>query len=423
MLEAAQWWDPERIQRERDRLLRSLIATAYHDVPFYRFLMDREGVRVDAIRGVQDLHRLPVVTKDEIRRALYGRTIRATGQPTYATSTSGSTGSTFVVPEDAYTFGWYLSTAILTWEWAGWEIGRPHLQTGINPTRNFKRRLKDRLLRCHYVSAYDLTDSALTSHLRVLERSRIEFLFGYPGSLYLLARHAARQGWNRPMAGIITWGDNLYRHYRDTIETTFGTQVLDTYGMSEGIQIAAQCRGNGPYHVLSLDVAVEILDDRGKPVAPEDVGNIVVTRLHPGPMPFIRYRTGDVGVRGEAIVCGCGRGFEAMKRIQGRETDIVLTPSGNRLIVHFFTGILERFPEIESFQVVQNELESVVIRVVPGTDYTPAISRRMVEELRNHGAADLNISVEEVTTIPVPPSLKRRFVVSNMGTGKHATHR
>ncbi len=416
-LEAAQWWDPDRIAQERDRAVSSLVAIAYRDVPFYRILMDRENVRPGDIRGVHDLQRLPVVTKDQLRGEVFGRVTRPTGQRVYTTSTSGSTGTNFTVREDSFTFGWYLASAMLTWEWAGWEIGQHHLQTGINPVRNLKRRLKDRLLRCHYVSAYDLTDHALTKHLDGIERFGIKFLLGYPGSLYLLARHARKLGWNTRMTGIVTWGDNLYRHYRDEVEAAFGTDVHDTYGMSEGIQIAAQCNGAAPYHILSLDVVAEFLDEHGKPVKPDEVGNIVVTRLHAGPMPFIRYKTGDVGVRGDHPRCSCGRGFELMHRIEGRETDIVLTPSGNRLIVHFFTGILEKFNQIESFQVVQDELEAIIVRVVPGVGFSPEVSRQLVEDLKAHGADDLRIQVEEVPFIPVPPSQKRRFVVSKIRKG------
>ena len=104
-----------------------------------------------------------------------------------------------------------------------------------------------------------------------------------------------------------------------------------------------------------------------------------------------------------------------MQRVEGRETDIVQTPNGNRLIVHFFTGILEKYHQIASFQVVQEEVESITIRVVPGTGFTREVSREMVEDLRAHGAGDLRIDVDEVEVIPVPPSQKRRFVMSTVG--------
>jgi phenylacetate-CoA ligase len=159
---------------------------------------------------------------------------------------------------------------------------------------------------------------------------------------------------------------------------------------------------------------VEFLDNEGNPVAPGEPGNLALTRLHPGPMPLIRYQVGDIGVRGDGRSCDCGRGFQVMESIQGRDTDVVVTPSGNRLIVHFFTGVCEHFPEIESFQVVQDELKSMVLRIVPTKDYSPDSTARIVSALQEKGASDLRIDIELVSEIPTAPSGKRRFVISRL---------
>ena len=111
--------------------------------------------------------------------------------------------------------------------------------------------------------------------------------------------------------------------------------------------------------------------------------------------------------------CPCGRGFPALERIEGRETDVVLTPSGNRLIVHFFTGVLSHFPEIESFQVVQERREEILVRVVPAAGFSRETAERIVSALRARGA-DLEIGVETVAEIPVAPSGKRRFVIGEL---------
>jgi len=278
--------------------------------------------------------------------------------------------------------------------------------------RNLSRRLKDLLLRCSYVSAFDLRDSHLDDCLENMDRNSIEHLWGYPGSLYFLARRALQKGWNRPLQSIVTWGDTLFPHYRKTIEQAFAKRVLDTYGCAEGMHIAAQCNVQDHYHIHSLDVIVEFLDDEGKPASPNQPSHIVVTRLHPGPTPLIRYRVGDIGVAGSTRICKCGRGFEVLASIQGRDTDVVLTPSGNRLIVHFFTGIMEHFSEIDSFQVVQETLDSIEVRVVPREEFSSELQDRIVKALKEKGAQDLQIDVIPVHEIPQSVSGKRRFVIS-----------
>jgi phenylacetate-CoA ligase len=213
---------------------------------------------------------------------------------------------------------------------------------------------------------------------------------------------------------VVTWGDNLYPRYREVIERAFKTRVFDTYGCGEGIQVAAQCGSSHGYHRHSLDVIVEFLDGEGEPVAPGELGHLILTRLHPGPMPLIRYQIGDMGIAGEQRICECGRGFELMDSIQGRDTDIIITPEGNRLIVHFFTGIMEFFPEIASFQVVQEEVNSMSVRIVPRPDFSTDTAAAIKSKLIEMGATGINIQIETVKEIPTAPSGKRRFVISKI---------
>lgn len=403
-LRQAQWLDPERLEAERMRLLRALLAVAYSEVPFYRSLWG-EALPTD-------LGGLPPATKEALRAGYPRTTTRDTGQRFYESCSSGSTGANFCVREDPETTGWHRASFLLAMEWSGWRIGEPHLQTGMTLRRGLVKGVKDRLLRCAYVSAFDLSDAALDQVLEILDRRGIAHLRGYPGSLYYLARRALETGWNRPLCGIVTWGDALYTHYRETIERAFGARVLDTYGIGEGMQVSAQCEERGLYHVHALDVIVECVDDEGRPVSPGQTGHLLLTRLHPGPMPLIRYRVGDLGVMSDRR-CPCGRGFHTMESIQGRDTDVVLTPSGNRLIVHFFTGILNHFPEVESFQVTQESPEAILVRVVPSDGFSAETAGRIVSALRAKGA-DLEIEVEAVKEIPAAASGKRRFVINRI---------
>lgn len=412
-LEAAQWWDKEQIETYRDSQLQQLVSIAYNQVPFYRDVFDNAGLHPGDIKTPADLTRLPIITKDMLRKGYPGQVTRPTGQRTYEASTSGSTGKNFYVREDAFTAGWYRASFMLALEWAGWRTGDPHFQTGITPKRSYDRKLKDWLLNCHYASAYELDDAHLDQMLSTIESKRITFIFGYPGSLYYLARYARKQGWNLPVRSAVTWGDMLFPHYRQEIEAVFNTRVYDTYGCAEGFQISAQCE-HGNYHIHALDVIAEFLDLDGKAVEAGDPGNIVITRLHPGPMPLIRYATGDMGVRTDEIQCPCGRGLPLMHSIQGRNTDVVHTPSGNRLIVHFFTGVLEHFPIIDSFQVVQENLHSLLIRLVVKEALSPQAVQQFTRALIDHGCRDMTIEIEVVDQIPLTPAGKTRFIISRL---------
>jgi len=413
-LEQAQWWDPERLETARSAALRQLIQTAYDQVPFYRNLMLEKGLTPRDITTPEELRRMPIATKDLLRTGYPRLTTRNTGQRTYENRTSGSTGKNFIVLEDPATAGWHRASLMLAFEWSGWRIGEPQLQTGITYDRVGQKRLKDLLLGCYYVSAAALDDASLDRNLQTIEQHSIGSLWGYPSSIYLMALRAAKRGWNRPLKSVVTWGDNLYPGYRRAIETAFRTRVYDTYGCSEGIEVAAQCGYGSGYHTHALDVVVEYVDERGDPVAPGEPGNILLTRLHPGPMPLIRYQVGDIGIAGDQTPCPCGRGFDRMQSLEGRDTDAIVTPSGNRLIVHYFTGVMEHFTEIDSFQVRQESRESITLLVVPAGGFTPDTPKRIVAALQFR-APDLGIDVEVVRQIPIGPSGKRRFVISTVG--------
>ncbi len=413
-LEEAQWWDLDRLHEYRDRSLRSLMDIVYREVPFYREVMSNAGVKPTDVRCRGDLYKLPIVTKEMLRSSYPHLTTRKTGQKIYEVCTSGSTGTNFCVKEDTETAGQHRASFLLALEWANWVIGEPHVLTGMTPNRSLEKRLKDALLGCYYVSAFNLSDPRLDKTLELLDRCGIQHVWGYPGSLYYLARHAAQKGFCRPLRSVVTWGDNVYLHYRQTIETAFKTRVFDTYGCAEGVQIAAQCGHETTYHIHVPDVIVEFLDDQGNPVRSGQPGNIVLTRLHPGPMPLVRYRVGDVGIAGNGRRCPCGRGYDIMESIQGRDSDVVITPSANRLIVHFFTGILEHFPEIDSFQVVQESIETILIRIVPTQQFSQESCKRIVSALQEKGATGIRIEIELVDQIPLTPGGKRRFVISKV---------
>lgn len=416
-LRKAQWWSRDQLEDYRNKQVRELITTAYLEVPFYRALMRERDLKPQDFHRVEDLRMLPIVTKDMLRSGYPHETVRDTGQKTYEACSSGSTGKPFCVREDWETAGIYRAAFLLAMEWTGWRIGIPHVQTGIMTSRSQGRAIKDFILRCHYVSSYDLHDEQLDQTLDLLERKRIQFLWGYPSGIYHLARRAIQKGWNMPLRAVATWGDTLYAHYRSTIESAFKTKVFDKYGIGEGITISAQCGVGSHYHIFSPDVVVEYVDQDEQPVPEGEIGDLIITRLHPGPMPLIRYRVGDVGVSGASRTCECGRNFEIQESILGRETDAVITPSGNRLIVHFFTGILEFFSEIDSFQVIQDAPDYILLRIQPRADaiFNQAVINRVIGQLKQHGA-DIDIHVELVDSIPTLPNGKRRFVINNLST-------
>jgi phenylacetate-CoA ligase len=408
----SQWWDRERLVAYQNDLLKETIRTAYLEVPFYKRLYDEKGVNIEDIASAEQLPLLPPVNKPMLRAA-YDDCIRDTGYTRHEYFTSGSSGQPFAVVADSLSMSQARALMLLRASFSGWEIGEPCLQTGMTLQRGLVKGLKDLLLRTHYVSAFDLSDETLDVYLDTIEKKKLKYVMGYAGSMYLLAVRAAETGFDRKLEGVVSWGDNLYSHYRSMIETQFGCRVTDTYGCGEGIQIAAQCGMNdGAYHVFMPHVIVEIVDENDQPVPRGEVGNILLTRLDAGAMPLVRYRVGDLGRAHLSDSCPCGRGLTMLAKIEGRDSDVIRTPNGNKLIVHFFTGIFEYYKSIRDFCVVQHEDGSVTVKIVPGPDFQMSDWEKISREILEKGDKALKLRPEIVSEISDRSSNKRRFVIS-----------
>jgi len=412
--EEAQYWSREKIRAWQDAQLREAVRLAYEETRFYRELYDSVGVRPSDIQTTDDLVKLPTVTKNMLRAAYPQACTRATVRRYSELCTSGSTGAPFAVRVDSDSLSAARALMFLRAQFSGWQIGKPYLQTGMTLQRGVVRYLKDRVLGCEYVSAFNLSDEVLDSYLHLIVDKKIEYIMGYAASLFLIAKRAAERSVNISLKGIVSWGDNMFPSYRRLIESQFGCRVTDTYGCSEGIQIAAQCGAeHGGYHLFAPHVLVELLRD-GSPAPSGSAGDVVLTKLNAGAMPLIRYHVGDSAHASMITGCSCGRQWEMLQSVEGRSSDVVVTPNGNRLIVHFFTGIFEYARSIASFQVVQESLGSITVRVVPNGPFDAKEWDQLRREILDKGDPDLDVQVEIVKEIPLERSNKRRFVISKL---------
>ena len=146
-------------------------------------------------------------------------------------------------------------------------------------------------------------------------------LFGYPSVLSYIAHHADAREQNMSDLGIrvaFVTAELLYDEQRSQINKTFGCPVANGYGGRDSGFIAHECPEGG-MHITAEDIIIEIVSPNGISLPPGESGEIVVTHLATEDFPFIRYRTGDIGVLGTKI-CSCGRGLPLLQEIQGRST-------------------------------------------------------------------------------------------------------
>ncbi len=328
------------------------------------------------------LQEFPILTKDILRNnsevllAVKNKGLKKI-------SSSGSSGISSSVYMNKNDLSSLRAGLIHWWEWYGYRIGNPIIQTGISPNRGVLKSLKDYFFKTIYVNAFVHTEEQIITILKRVKTNKRYTLAGYASSLNVIAEIAEKYEFKIQFISVISLGDKLFAHYRKNIERTFNCKVYDTYGSAEGFLIGAEYDLDYMY-ILSPQTYIEILDDENNPVPDGTMGNIVVTRLDGYAMPLIRYKIGDLGILLPENKYPKQRKFQypLLQQIVGRDTDIVKTRKGKILVVHSFTGVFEYVSEIKQFKIIQNTLDGIHIEYIKSEGFTNSILKDVKTKLQ-----------------------------------------
>jgi phenylacetate-CoA ligase len=417
-LEASQWWPQAELEALQLQRLRRLLARANTQVPYYRELF--AGLGFDPARdlaSLADLARLPRLDKPTIRAN--GDRMKAQDADGLARfNTGGSSGEPLIFYIGRERVSHDVAAKWRATRWWNVDIGDPEVVVWGSPielgAQDGVRAVRDRMLRTQLLPAFQMSAEKLDGFLARIRAARPRMLFGYPSALSHIARHAQARGQRMDDLGIrvaFVTSERLYDEQREQISKTFGCPVANGYGGRDAGFIAHQCPQGG-MHITAEDIIVETLDPDGNPVPRGAAGEIVVTHLATGDFPFIRYRTGDVGVLGDEP-CGCGRGLPLLKEIQGRTTDFLVTQDGTVMHGLALVYILRDLPQVKSFKIVQESLDLTRVQIV--TDAPLAqIRQKVVDGFKARLGAGVEIEVEQVEAIAPEKSGKFRYVVSKV---------
>ena len=409
----SQWWSKTQIEELQTKKLRALVRHAYDNVPYYHRIFSKQGVTPDDIKTKNDLKKIPMLMKDDIRKNL--QDLLAKNIPKskrIEIHSSGSTGEPvkYYIDNKSYSADW--AQTFRGWSWAGFQIGDPYVKLSLNPRKSYRKKIQDTFLNCRYVYAAGITDQVIKVEIEKIQRFNPKLIRDYSSHLYTLAKLMEKSNIHYKGAAIVTTGDMLYPHYRELIEKQFQCKIFDGYG-GESTPIAFECEEHNGYHLCDEDVIVELLADNEN-VAPGELGGIVFTNLENYAMPFIRYNIGDVGTYADEA-CPCGRGLSLMKSIEGRDSDIIRTPSGDFIVVHFFTILFEYMEGVDQFQVMQERIDHLTVKIMKNQYFTDTDLIHIQNEIQKRVGADVDIEIHFVNEIPLSGrSGKRRFVISKV---------
>lgn len=417
-MEQSQWWPEKKLRELQIQRLRALLLHTGQHVPYYRDLFAQLAFDPSKVCTLDDLQRLPLLEKADIRTdAERFKADDAQGLARF--NTGGSSGQPLIFFIGKQRISHDVAAKWRATRWWGVDIGDPEIVIWGSPIEHSRqdrvKQLRDRILRTELLPAFEMSPLMLDSFIAEIRRKRPKMMFGYPSALSFIARHASERGIPLDDLGIkvaFVTSEKLYDEQRSRIQTAFGCPVANGYGGRDAGFIAHECPAGG-MHLTAEDLIVEIVSPDGRVLPAGEAGEIVVTHLATGDFPFIRYRTGDVGML-DNQQCPCGRGLPLLKEIQGRTTDFIVAADGT--VMHGLALIytVRDLPGVEQFKIIQHSRELVEVLLVAAPSFDPESCKRIVTDYHKRLGDSVTVQIRIVDRIEPEKSGKYRYVVSKL---------
>lgn len=416
-LERSQWLDAKALQTLQLERLRGFLIAIGERVPYWRQLFERLGFEPRALTSVLDLQRLPLLNKATIRA--HTEEMKAQGHgPLTRYNTGGSSGQPLVFYIGKARKSHDVAAKWRATRWWDVDIGdREAVIWGSPIEHGAQDRIKqwrDSLMRSTLLPAFEMSDSRLDEFVAWLQRERPTMLFGYPSALSYIARHAKSKGVRLDGLGVkvaFVTSERLYDDQRSAIEAAFGCRVANGYGGRDAGFIAHECPEGG-MHLSAEDIVVETVDSQGQAVAAGQAGEIVVTHLATADFPFVRYRTGDIGVLDDQP-CRCGRGLPLLRDLQGRSTDFVVAADGTVMHGLALIYVIRNLDGVDGFKVTQETRSLTRVELVAQPGFDSRQVDLIVQGFKKRLGADVEVRVDMVEAIKPERSGKYRYIVSH----------
>jgi phenylacetate-CoA ligase len=409
----------------RDAQLRRLVRHAYDRVPLYRRQFDDHGVRPEDIRTPDDLPRLPLTTREELQALpLSDRLARGADPERLITRhTSGSSGRPMVLYRTWAEARIAMAIRVRALHDLGARLSDRRANIVVErpaPHPRNRRRPQRVLMALGVFPKIDLEmREGLPAIVEALCRWRPDLLLGYPSVLARLAGLLTDEvrAVLRPRL-IVSGSEALTPLMREQIVDGFRAAVRDWYGANEMGLMGWECAQTGLFHLAEHGVVLEVLA-AGGPAAVGEAGRVAATGLHGFAMPFVRYLVGDVVVRGPEP-CPCGAPFSTIAAIEGRVWDTLTLANGRVVHPNSLVRIVATLGRgwIQQFQLVQDRLDRVVLRVTPAAAPSSENLARIRKTAGDVLGAGIGLEIELVDRIESEASGK--FRVSRVLAGGEA---
>lgn len=355
-------------EQYHEKKLKKILLHAYNNIPYYNKVLTKCKVVVDGIVYLENFDKIPVLTKDIIRKEwknLYSKDYKK--RKPYENTSGGSTGEPVRFIQDKKYDEWNIANKIWIKLRVGQEIGNKELRFWgserdlLDGKEKLSIRLRNWLYNRKEFNTFKMSEKEMNNYIIQWNKYKPFWVESYVQSIYEFAKFIKGKKIKiySPKNGILTSAGTLYPQMKELIEEVFRCNVYNRYGSREVGLIACSCKKNNELDLNISQNHIEILNDKLEPVKPEKMGKIYVTGLNNYSMPMIRYDIGDIGE--------FSKKWSWLKKIEGRKMSICKTSSGKKIPAEFFihfVGVVYNHGGIKKFQVIQKDYNLIEIKVI-----------------------------------------------------------
>lgn len=348
-----------------------------------------------------DYDNLPILTKTELRDKYNDILSNTINSKLDLVETSGSTGVPLKFYRDRVVFGYTLASVYRAHGWWGLDIGSKEAMLWGVPVSikgKIKTRFKDLLLNRFREREYNINAATLHDFYQKILYKKPEYIFGYSSMVYEFALYLKESGLSIErglLKAAICTAEGLYESQRDLIEEVLKCNVVTEYGATETGIISYECKHKSN-HISDDCVYVEIVDDDNHAVPDGVSGRVLVTVLNSYSAPIIRYDLGDISSKLN-YKCSCGINLSVLGKVEGRSTDVAVSPDGNIyhsiIFYYIMKELTEKIGGVRKYKVIQRQIDELDVYLVKDSSYSEQAELFLKQQLRDKFGESMNIKL------------------------------
>jgi phenylacetate-CoA ligase len=399
-LKNSEKWTLDELKAYQLEKLQALIAVAYANSEFYKSSFQKAGIKPSAIKSLNDLKKLPIVTKQDLlhEKQNIQQTVKSTKY--FNASTSGTTGASLIFKRAETTDSFNRASLHRGYSWYNvkpWDRNGYFWGFNFSKKAQFKTRFLDFLQ--NRFRLFNFNDKELRTFAKKLNNS--VYLHGYSSAIYETAKQINSQHLKKPVRLKMVKGtsEKIFESYQNEIKQAFGQKIISEYGAVETGIIAFECP-KGAMHLNMEGVIVE-----------EIANEIVVTNLQLHSFPIIRYKLGDfIKLAPETKKCECGMRHLILEEVTGRVGAMVYGKTGSYPSLYFYYIFknLAKKGVLLTYQVIQENKGKLLFLIEQ--NLRTKEKKVLIGEIKLYFKEDMEIKIKDGSVLTTGNQKQQSFI-------------